>query len=476
MRSDPTRRRSRVVVELPEFFRGTRPTTWWTIVVLAILAGTYTNLALNVGTLLYGFIPLVGGAFLFIKHIRSNGPMVRLLGSLLALCIVIDLGSVSFPLDWIELFQSTVLLMASLVAGLGLFAELRTWSRRAFESVLAVTVVIVLVLACLEAFTPFAQISNAAREILYAADGQFLYSSDERDMFLHGTVRPKVFTQEPSHPAKYLAVAIAAWFLVSKRRHRVLTATALFSLAAYVLRSPSLVAGPILVLYFAAFGADGESDARRAASRLCAVALCAIAFFTLPSWVSLFPGERSMEIAQDLDASTIIRLLGPLEIASDIVKEQPLFGVGIGGKEYAWETMLSVYAMYPVMKLERFYLMADAGWGNAFFQFVAYCGLVGGAAFLWWIGTMCKKLIVKDWASMLFVFFVVFNVDGAFNIVRPWAYFFVLASAYHIAVRDRMGALVNQREQPSRPAMPSSMSSRQDELRLRLVGNRADGA
>jgi hypothetical protein len=468
--------RSGVATDLPEFFRGTRPTTWWTIVVLAILAGTYTNLALNVGTLLYGFIPLVGGAFLFVKHIRSNAPMVRLLGYLLALCIVIDLGSVSFPLDWVELVQSTVLLMASLVAGLGLFAELRTWSGRALESVLALTVLIVLTLACLEAFTPFSQVSNAAREILYAADGQFLYSSDERDMFLHGTVRPKVFTQEPSHPAKYLAVAIAAWFLVSKRRHRLLVSTALFALGAYVLRSPSLVAGPILVIYFTAFGADGESNHRRAASRLCAIALCAIAFFTLPTWVGLFPGERSMEIAQDLDASTIIRLLGPLEIASEIVKEQPLFGVGIGGKEYAWETMLSVYAMYPVMKLERFYLMADAGWGNAFFQFVAYCGIAGGAAFLWWIVAMSKRLVVKDWASILFIFFVVFNVDGAFNIVRPWAYFFVLASAYHVAVRDRTGALAQQREESSRHSTPSSMSSRHDERRLRLVGNRAEVA
>ncbi len=462
-----------MTTELPEFFRGARPTTWWTLVVLAILAGTYTNLALNVGTLLYGFIPLVGGAFLFVKHIRANGPMVRLLGYLLALCVVVDLGSVSFPLDWIELVQSTVLLMASLIAGLGLFSELRTWSGRALESVLAVTVVIVLTLACLEAFTPFSQVSNAAREILYAADGQFLYSSDERDMFLHGTVRPKVFTQEPSHPAKYLAVAIAAWFLVSKRRHRVLISTALFSLGAYVLRSPSLIAGPVLVLYFSTFGADGESGLRRSTARLCAVALCAAAFFTLPNWVGLFPGERSMEIAQELDASTIIRLLGPLEIATEILKEQPLFGVGIGGKEYAWETMLSVYAMYPVMKLERFYLMADAGWGNAFFQFVAYCGIAGSAGFLWWIANMSKKLIVKDWASILFVFFVVFNVDGAFNIVRPWAYFFVLASAYHVSVRDRMGTLGEKRTHSSTRAIPSSMPSRQDEPRLRLVGSRA---
>ena len=454
------------------FFAGRRPTPWWTILVLAILAGTYTNLALNVGTLLYGFIPLIGGGLLFLKHLRANTPMIRFLAYLLLICIVVDLGSVSFPLDWIELVQSTLLLVASVVAGLGLFSELRTWNGKALESVLAMTVVIVLVLACLEAYTPFAQVSNAAREVLYAADGQFLYSSDERDMFLHGTVRPKVFTQEPSHPAKYLAVAITAWFLVSTRRQKLLISFALFTLGAFVLRSPSLIAGPIFVAYFSALGADGESSLKQASARLCALVFCAASFFTLPNWVGLFPGERSAEIAQELDASSIIRLLGPLEIATEILKEQPLFGVGIGGKQYAWETMLDVYALFPVMKIERFYLMADAGWGNAFFQFIAYCGIAGGAAFLWWLAALSKKHIVKDWPSMFFVFFVVFNVDGAFNIVRPWAYFFLIASAYHVSVRDRTSGNGQTREVPV-AAAPDPKGTPLRDVRQRLVGTRA---
>ncbi len=278
----------------PVFFAPRRPSTWWTLVVLAILAGTYTNLALNIGTLVYGFIPLIGGGLLFAKHFRANTPMLRMLAVLLLICIVVDVGSVSFPLDWIELVQSTLLLMASMLAGLGLFSELRTWSRRALESVLALTVVIVLVLACLEAYTPFAQVSNAARELLYAADGQFLYSSDERDMFLHGTVRPKVFTQEPSHPAKYLAVAIAAWFLVTTQRRKMLISSALFLLGAYVLRSPSLIAGPIFTAYFSAFGMDGRIDLKKGSARLAALAVCALAFFTLPQWVGMLPGERSI--------------------------------------------------------------------------------------------------------------------------------------------------------------------------------------
>ena len=33
-------------------------------------------------------------------------------------------------------------------------------------------------------------------------------------------------------------------------------------------------------------------------------------------------------------------------------------------------------------------------------------------------------------------FFVSFNLDGAVNLVRPWIYFFLVAVAYHMSMRD----------------------------------------
>jgi hypothetical protein len=413
------------------------------VVVVAIVLGTYTNFALDVGALIYGLVPLIGGACLFLRHLGGNPLALRSVIQLVVISSVVNLGSAAFPTDAIELLQSTLLLIASVIAGIGLFLELRLWPRRWLELLVAGAAITVIVLGYLEAFTRFAQVSDAARETLYAAEGQFLYSSDERDLFLHGTVRPKIFTQEPSHPAKFLAITLAAWFLVSARPQKLVVVTIAFALAINMLRSPSLLAGPALVLYFLWCGSDGDVTARTATKRLLVLGLCAFLIASLPAWAAILPFERAQDIAQGLDPSTIIRLEGPMQIAAEIVHAHPLFGVGIGGKEYAWETMLGVYSNFPSVKLERFYLVSDAGWGNAFFQFVAYTGIGGAILMLWWLARVSDRLVVKDWPSILFVFFLVFSIDGSFKTVRPWMYLFLIAAAYHVRVRDRVMASAN---------------------------------
>jgi hypothetical protein len=406
------------------------------LIVVVILLGTYTNFAVNIGVLLYGFFPLVAGGLLFVRYAPASRPILQVFAALFCVCVVVDLGSASFPSDVTNLVQSTALLLAGVATGLGLFAELRRWPRRTLGDILLAGCVTVVVLGYCERFAPVAEFSDSVREVLYSADGQFLYSSDERDMFFYGTVRPKIFTQEPSHPAKFIAFAGAAWFLLTTRRHRLTVAAILFALATYVLRSPSLFAGPALVLYSWAFGVNGRFQRAPITARLCVVAAAVVAVVMLPEWISIVPTPRSADIAQGADVSSIVRLVGAREVAVELVRESPFFGVGIGGKDYAWDTVLSVYASFPGVDLEQFYLSPDVGWGNAFFQCVAYCGLLGTAAFLWWITFLSKKLVTFDWPAMLMTFFVSFNLDGAVNLVRPWVYFFLVAVAYHMSMRD----------------------------------------
>lgn len=424
------------------------------LIIVVILIGTYTNFAVNIGVLLYGFLPLVAGSLLFLRHAPTSRTILQVFAVLVGLCMVIDLGSASFPADVTNLVQSTALLLAGAAAGLGFFAELRCWPRRTLGDILLIACVIVVVMGYLERFAPVAEFSDSVREMLYSADGQFLYSSDERDMFFYGTVRPKIFTQEPSHPAKFIAFAGAAWFLLTTRRHRLAVATLLFALASYVLRSPSLFAGPTLVLYLWAFGVDGRFRTASTTVRLCVVAAAVAAVVTLPEWISVMPTRRSADIAQGADVSSIIRLVGAREVAMELLRESPLFGVGIGGKDYAWDTVLSVYASFPGVDLEQFYLSPDVGWGNAFFQCVAYCGALGTAAFLWWIAFLSRRLVSFDWPAMLMAFFVSFNLDGAVNLVRPWIYFFLVAVAYHISMRDVALGIA-----PARAFIRSSASS-----------------
>jgi len=414
-------------------------------------------LAINVGVLIYGLIPLVVGALLFLLRLPDAGPVGRLLVSLLLVVGVVNFGSASFPADVVGLLESTALLCASIVAGLGVFLELRTWPRRTLDVLLLSCVSIVLVLGALEAFTAFDRVSISVRETLYSADGQFLYSSDDRDMFFYGVVRPKIFTQEPSHPAKFLAFGITAWFLISQRARTLGTALFLFGVALYVLRSPTLFVGPVLAIFLGVLGGDSRGSDMRLGLRLAALVLCVVATVTLPSWIGIVPTPRAQDIASGADTSTVIRLVGPIEIAGEILREQPLFGAGIGGKEYAWDALASVYANYPGITSQRFLLVPDSGWGNAFFQFVAYCGVIGSLVFLWWVAQLSKQLIGADWVSMLFAFFLIFNMDGAFNTARPWVYFFLIASAYHLGIRDRVLA---QQAADSRRSWPQAAVTR----------------
>lgn len=447
----------------PEVFSPQIPGLFQRLIVVVILLGTYTNFAVNIGVLLYGFFPLVAGSLLFVRYAPASRSVLQVFAALFVVCVVVDAGSASFPWDITNLVQSTALLLAGVASGLGLFAELRRWPRSTLGDILLAACVAVVVVGYFERFAPVAEFSDSVREALYSADGQFLYSSDERDMFFYGTVRPKIFTQEPSHPAKFIAFAGAAWFLLTTRRHRLTVATILFALATYVLRSPSLFAGPALVLYSWAFGVNGRFQNASMTTRLAVVAVAVAAVVSLPEWISIVPTPRSADIAQGADVSSIVRLVGAREVAVELVRESPLFGVGIGGKDYAWDTVLSVYASFPGMNLEQFYLSPDVGWGNAFFQGIAYCGLLGSAAFLWWITFLSRKLVSFDWPAMLMTYFVSFSLDGAVNLVRPWIYFFLVAVAYHISMRDAVlgnGAVRAYAAQPSDPLRPGARTPR----------------
>jgi len=413
-----------------------RPEFWNRALVGLALVGTYTNFALNVGTLVYGFVTFTVGVLLLVIHRRAFVRRWDLVVSLLLVCGLIDVGGTGFPEIWIELVTSTLLLLACVVAGIGVFLELRTWPRLALSRLCTTATVLVLAFGILEHFQPFRDFSDVVRQLLYSHDSQFLYVGDDRDVALHGAIRPKVFTQEPSHPAKFVAVATTIWFLLSKRKDR--TVIALLGCAAgyLILRSPSIFVGPILIAYFSFFGTS-RITGRFAGVKVTALLVTLLAMATLPEWVGLLPGARAEAIANSKDGSMIMRLSAPLAISYEAIAHNPLFGLGIGGKEVATDMVFSIYARYTEVNLDYQFQQNEVyGWGNGLFQFVAYCGVFGSALFLGWYVRFCKRLLTPDWPSLLIVFFLLLAVDGGFNMLRPWSYFFFVAAALHIEYRD----------------------------------------
>lgn len=422
----------------PKITRPKVPERWSRIVVIIALVGTYTNFAAGAGTLIFGILTFLAGGLLMVVHLKQARRHANLLVMLVAICGIIDVGSTAFPEMWFELALSTALLIACIIAGLGLFFELRTWPRAMLCRWCAIASVVVLGLGILEYLAPFRELSDAARQFLYSDDQQFLYAGDERDVTLHGVVRPKVFTQEPSHPAKFVAVVVTGWFLLSHRKNKATIALVGCILGYMILRSPSIMIGPAMILYFSFFG-QSRVTGERSVGKLSALVFALVAMVTFTDWIGIVPGTRAQAIASNADGSMVMRLLAPIAIAQGAIAANPLFGLGIGGKEAAVDMVFSIYAGFSQLDADWQFQQNDVfGWGSGLFQFVSFCGILGSALFIAWLIRLCKRVLSPDWTSVLVIIVLTMAVDGGFNMMRPWAYAFFLVATLHVAYRDRI--------------------------------------
>lgn len=434
------------------------PDSWRRALVFVALLGAYTNFALRVGVLVFGVFAFLAGGTLALLHLRALHRHGSILVWLVALCLVVDVGGSAFPSAWLSLLQSTLLLIGCIFAGLGVLLELRTWPRFLMRRWLLGGALVVIVLGALEHVPTFRTVSDTVRQILYDNDNQFLYAGDERDLAFHGAIRPKVFTQEPSHPAKFVGVSLAGWHLLSRHRNRTALALAGCALGYVTIRAPSIVVGPAFIAYFAILGGP-QRKPLAVGLKLTALAFAFIAMLTFVDWVGFLPGARAQAIANNEDGSIIMRLTGPIAAARAVLEGNPLFGLGIGGKEAAVDTLYSIYSQYDFMQADyHFAQNEEFGWGSGFFQFIAFFGIAGTVLFVFWFRAMCEKFIAPDWPSCLIILVLLMAVDGGFNMVRPWIYFFVLAAVLHVVYRGKILAWSFESQRVAEP--PSAGAAR----------------
>lgn len=398
------------------------------------LLGVYFNFALPVGpSRLYGFVGVFAGLFLLAVNLGGKKWLYRMIAGLLAILAVVILGGPDVEAHWLNNSLGALQLTLSLLASLGLASELMRWKPQALRKLALWATVALLALGALEVLGPLRDTSDSFRRAVYGASELFVYDSDERDERLHGGIRPKIFTQEPSHPAKFLAVMLAVWFILARNRMSKWVGLAIMSALAYVTtRSPSLVIAAVVIGY-AIFAPPG---APRSWRRTAFVTLLIIGLVTFEWWVALIPSQRAEAVAAGEDASSLMRFIAPLAITREVLLDSPLFGLGLGSRGSAMPTVLAVYGRYLAVNVEAVADGKTALWSNATFQLVCYMGIVGTAAFLWWVRRFAK-FVLPDFATVLVCFIAVFSVEGTFAIMRPWAYLFILLAAFHLRQRGQ---------------------------------------
>ncbi|SFG19892.1 hypothetical protein SAMN05518801_11023 [Novosphingobium sp. CF614] len=400
------------------------------LVISGIFLGLYLNLGFWIGGIYVGGLILtIFGTIAFVLHVGTGKDIPAALTMIGAVC----LWGLTIPFSPApdkfasEEMKSLVLLVSSVVCSLGVFFEIRRVKRVNLSIMMTIITTILITFSYAEIYiSPFRELSDSVRNWLYA--GRYSYSADDRDLLISGVIRPKLFTQEPSHLAKAISIALAGSVILSRNRFRYVFGFIGFILAFLAIRSPTMLLSPAVVIASTAVRRIkfGERQKIRSTSLFILVvgAVCMLSF--LPQIASLLPFERAQMIANNEDVSTVTRSTGPMLVAYETAKKYPIAGAGIGGRELVSDIQFDVYSNFKSYDLERLKDGAGyIGWGNAFFEMLTYCGIIMGIIIL--PAMLVGMRIFNPSISFLFlIFFLVFNFDGGFPTSRPWSYFSIL--------------------------------------------------
>jgi len=394
-----------------------------------ICAAAYTNLGISLGG------RYISGAYLFILSIiflsldagnfRIGNKNNR---AAIAFCIigVWAIGIMFDPSfnDNLDQVQSLVLMFSSLFLVIAIFTIFEKVGADALRKRLHFLVLLVIFGCILEVYTPFN--TDSARSMLYG--DSFLYASDDRDFQIAGKLRPKLFTQEPSHIAKFLAFSICSLGFLTNGRYAYIIG--LFLVSAYLTGSPTIIFGLFTYALGIHFINFRESSFQMGLSFLVVV-LFIFSYLNLPFIAGLLPFERAQMIASGQDASAILRNLGPAEISIRAMIEYPLFGAGIGAKELVQPIVVDTYAKNPIIFIERIILNpGSAGWGAAFFELFVFGGFFVTSIIITLTAYFFKSLTGFIYMPMAAAAIILLS-DSGFVAPRVWFYIGLVLVGFH---------------------------------------------
>ena len=388
------------------------------------IAGLYTNFAVNIGGFWVPGIPILVGTIFLIPHLRN----LYWLGWLVLFLTVSLVAGGSGP----EFFNYRLTSWLQLIAAIGC-AHIILCAMDFPETIrktLFLWMIFVVGGVFLETeFSAFRAMSDAFRYAVF--EGRFIYDSEVRDLREYGFVRPKLFTQEPSHVAKAFVVFGAGWYVLAARWRLplLLACTALVTL---FLGSPII----LLVLPLAWFldrVASGRSVSGVVAAGLPVLGIIAIAIGQVFS-------TRLARILSGQDASFVVRYQGPYEVALKTIEQYPIFGIGIGAKEALWEQIHVVYSPFFRSEWGASWLYSNylSILGNAFANSLAFFGIVGAVIFYLLIAQWANRFDIKALVSLPVVL-LFFQLDGALEGLRMWASIALVLGCYALANRNNFG-------------------------------------
>lgn len=324
-----------------------------------------------------------------------------------------------------ERIKGFVQLFYSIIISFVFYLNLRKWKSSTVSSLFFILIILILIGTFFEIFTDFKEISDDLREKIFKGN---LYDADLRDIYFYGMIRPKLFTEEPSHVAKFYLLSLFVWFSLSENRIRYIIMFIFTALGIFLIRSHLiLIIIPISIVVEAFYRKKVRLNFKHkykglSVDKSFAILIIIVAIMLISS-INTIVDKRVNQIISGDDDSFKIRFTGPIIIAYEVLKKYPLLGAGISGKEAIQDIINNVYYNIDV-KYYSVYSFST----NIIMSYFIYFGVFGGILFGIGIYILIKrqKIIKKNLLFIIFIFFS--QTMGGFVSMRPWGYFFIIAA------------------------------------------------
>lgn len=380
------------------------------------IAAIYTNLGVTAGGfVILGVLGVVGAIFMFRRDINN-------LTWLFSLIFFLTLSLV-FGGSGQEMFDTRLPSWVQLVAALGC-AHILLHAMDFPDTVrktLFLWMVFIAIGVILETLLPAVRdLSDSFRQTVF--DGRFIYDSDARDLRDYGFVRPKLFSQEPSHISKAFIVFGTGWCLLSPSRRRFAVLLGFTVVLVVFLRSPFVLLTFPLAWFLDRMVSD-RPVSRRVAVGIPMLGVIAFVFTQVFS-------VRLSRILSGGDYSFFLRFQGPYEVALSSIEQYPIFGVGIGAKEALFDALRIAFSMnfYGTSVPDDKNLTFNNGSANM----IMYFGIVGTAVFYFLIVKWAKGFGVRAMVTLPVVLLLLQNdVEG----IRVWTSIALILGCYMLAKR-----------------------------------------
>jgi hypothetical protein len=416
-------------VSIRAFADGAPSLQWYRATLLVLIAlCTYLQLPFApAGQLLvpsYPTVALMPLLFLTVRRNVSTADAVFLLkiAFVLLLSIALSPGYVWITEKFLSLVQCCMALAVTVMT-VRLMRQVRL---ELLERALLVLWCLVVVGCVLEVMGLTREISDSFR--IWAYEGVYtLYADSNRDINMVGWLRPRLFSEEPSHVTRVFIASINSWLLVRVSWVKVAIVAGATVVMFLIMGSPMLLVSSAITLLIVFWN-------RRMSVRV-RIAMAAAALLTGALFVGFY-GESTLSnvtkrierigetsTAQQLSrTSENLRVVVPYLTLVDTWARSPLFGVGIGGNEVVMERT-------KLRGIDPKFAMGN----NVMAEFGIYLGLLGAAWFIYLLLTQASQMGVGRLGLLLLIGALMSQLEGGMVAFRFWGFMALFWGALAVA-------------------------------------------